>query len=166
MVVVSDTTAVTTLLKCGEEQLLQELFGSIHVPQGVLNELSAFHSSLPGFLILHPSPESEIPFSGEERLGRGEVEAIKLALQIQSDLLLMDERKGRLLAVALGIQCAGLPSIIVGAKARKLIPSAGALLQKLESTGGALSIGAGQSRGVEVGKGDPSRSVVRGGLIC
>jgi len=35
MTVVTDTTAVTTLLKAGEERLLREIFVSVIVPQAV-----------------------------------------------------------------------------------------------------------------------------------
>ena len=46
MIVVSDTTAVTTLLKAGMEGLLQKLFGSVIIPQAVWDELHAFHPQL------------------------------------------------------------------------------------------------------------------------
>jgi len=46
MIVVSDTTAVTTLLKAGMEGLLSELFGSVSIPQAVWEELLAFHTQL------------------------------------------------------------------------------------------------------------------------
>lgn len=42
MIVVSDTTAVTTLLKAGMEGLLQELFGNVTVPQAVWDELRLY----------------------------------------------------------------------------------------------------------------------------
>ena len=50
MIVVSDTTAITTLLKAGEENLLHKLFGSVIVPPTVWHELRAFHSALPVFI--------------------------------------------------------------------------------------------------------------------
>ena len=54
MIVVSDTTAVTTLVKAGRERLLFELFGKVIVPQAVWDELLAFHSQLPDFISLRP----------------------------------------------------------------------------------------------------------------
>jgi predicted nucleic acid-binding protein len=56
MIVVSDTTAITTLLKVGEEQLLAKLFGSVIVPQAVGDELLAFHSALPPFIEVRLTP--------------------------------------------------------------------------------------------------------------
>ena len=54
MTVVTDTTAVTTLLKAGEERLLREIFVSVIVPQAVWDELLAFHSHLPDFVLRRP----------------------------------------------------------------------------------------------------------------
>jgi predicted nucleic acid-binding protein len=47
MSVVSDTTAITTLLKAERSRLLQEMFGRVFVPQAVWDELEEFHSRLP-----------------------------------------------------------------------------------------------------------------------
>lgn len=44
MIVVSDTTCITTLLKAGMEDLLPALFGTVTIPQAVWDELLAFHS--------------------------------------------------------------------------------------------------------------------------
>src|SRR2546426_8316560 len=105
MTVVTDTTAVTTLLKAGEERLLREIFGSVIVPDAVWKELLAFHSHLPDFVLRHPVQEPNQRLAGTELLGRGEAEAIKLAQEINADLLLTDDRKARAAATHQGIQC-------------------------------------------------------------
>ena len=43
MIVVSDTTAITTLLKTGDADLLAKLFGVVLIPPAVSDELRAFH---------------------------------------------------------------------------------------------------------------------------
>ena len=50
MIVVSDATPITTLLKAGEAELLQKLFGSVIIPGAVAGELLAIHQPLPGFV--------------------------------------------------------------------------------------------------------------------
>jgi predicted nucleic acid-binding protein len=47
MIVVSDTTALTTLMKAGLEGLLPGLFGHVLIPQAVALELLQFHTALP-----------------------------------------------------------------------------------------------------------------------
>ena len=66
----------------------------------------------------------------------GEAEAIELAKELHADRLLIDERKGRKLAVREGIPVIGLLGIVLLAKRRQLLPSARALLQRLELEAG------------------------------
>ena len=108
MIVVSDTTPVTTLLKCGEEHLLQQLFGTVIVPQAVWDELIRFHPRPPAFVSLHQVETPDRRLFGTEHLGRGEAEALKLAMQIQADLLLCDDKQACRAADALKIPVMGL----------------------------------------------------------
>jgi predicted nucleic acid-binding protein len=47
MRVVSDTTALTTLIKAGLETILPQLFERVLIPEEVSRELLAFHPILP-----------------------------------------------------------------------------------------------------------------------
>lgn len=136
MSVVSDTTAITTLLKVGEQHLLERLFERVLVPQAVWDELSAFHPALPTFIELRPvtNPENRLP--GTELLGRGESEALLLASELNARLLLTDDRKARLAARRLHIPCLGLLGLIVQAKRLGHIESVRNTLDLLESKGG------------------------------
>ena len=136
MTVVTDTTAVTTLLKVGEERLLREIFVSVIVPQAVWDELLAFHSHLPDFVLRRPVLEPNQRLAGTELLGRGEAEAIKLAQQIDADLLLTDDRKARTAATDLGVECSGVLGLIVRAKQLGHLSSVRDTLEVLEKRGG------------------------------
>ncbi|HEX5220461.1 MAG TPA: hypothetical protein VFZ59_12895 [Verrucomicrobiae bacterium] len=136
MSVVSDTTAITTLLKAKEQWLLQELFERVFVPQAVWDELKEFHSQLPQFIALHPVTNATHRLPGTELLGRGEAEALLLAKELNARLLLTDDRKARLAARQLEIACSGLVGMIVHAKQVQKITSVREMLQKLETEGG------------------------------
>jgi predicted nucleic acid-binding protein len=136
MSVVSDTTAITTLLKAKQERLLRELFERVLVPQAVWDELKEFHIELPKFIDLHPATDASQRLPGTELLGRGEAEALLLAKQLNAQLLLTDDRKARRAARRLQIPCIGLVGMIVHAKRRGRISSVREMLQLLETDGG------------------------------
>ncbi len=136
MIVVSDTTAVTTLLKAGMEGLLSELFGSVTIPQAVWDELAAFHSKLPSSVLLRPLAPADRPLPQMESLGRGEAEAITLAKRINADLLLTDDLKARSVAAALNIKCTGLLGVLIRGKQRGHIVSVKKAIGVLETRGG------------------------------
>lgn len=136
MSVVSDTTAITTLLKAKEERLLRELFERVLVPQAVWDELKAFHAELPGFIELRPATDAGRRLPGTELLGRGEAEALVLARELNARLLLTDDRQARLAARRLEIPCIGLVGMVVHARTRGIVSSVRELLRKLEGEGG------------------------------
>jgi hypothetical protein len=136
MSVVSDTTAITTLLKAGQVELLQELFERVFVPQAVWDELKAFHSGLPDFVALHPVSNADRRLPGTEALGRGEAEALLLAKELNAKLLVTDDRKARMAAGRLNIPCIGLVGIVIQAKRAGKITSVRNLLEIIETRGG------------------------------
>lgn len=135
MIVVSDTTAITTLLKAGKEELLHGIFSEVWVPLAVWNELRAFHQQLPDFVVLRRVVASQ-RLAGTELLGLGEAEAITLAKETGAELLLTDERRARIAASRLGIKCAGLLGLLIHAKQAKQISSVREWMVILESKGG------------------------------
>lgn len=136
MIVVSDTTAVTTLLKAGMEGLLCELFGTVTVPQAVWDELLAFHPRLPDSVLLRPVAPTDRRFPQTELLGRGEAEAITLAIAINAGLLLTDDLKARGVAAALNIKCTGLLGVLIYGKQHGRLASVKEAMEKLETRGG------------------------------
>ena len=66
----------------------------------------------------------------------GEAEAIELAKELHADQLLMDERKGRRLAVREGLPVIGLLGVVLLARRNRIIPSAKALIEQLQQEAG------------------------------
>jgi hypothetical protein len=79
MIVVSDTSPLTTLKQIGRVELLRELYGEVLIPEAVRDELSAAHESLPGFVECVPVADRRAVNSLLEKLDAGEAEAIVLA---------------------------------------------------------------------------------------
>ena len=108
MIVVSDTTPIISLMKAGQLELLQKLFGVVYIPEAVYRELienEAFYEEVRQvqeceFLFVEEVDNDKSVtilqiFTG---LDAGESEAIILADEKHSDVLLMDEHKGRQVA--------------------------------------------------------------------
>jgi len=136
MIVVSDTTPITTLLKAGEVALLEKLFGSVVIPGAVADELLVFHEQLPAFITVRTVSESGRLPQGIERLGKGETEAIQLAKEVGAEILITDDRRARTVAIGLGLKCTGLLGLLVHAKQRNLLSSVRAMIDVLERKGG------------------------------
>jgi predicted nucleic acid-binding protein len=135
MTVVSDSTAITTLLKVGKEGLLKNLFDTVIVSRAVWDELLAFHAQLPDFVLLRPTTGKN-PVLETATLGRGEAEAITLALEVSAELLLTDDRKARQAAERLGLKCTGLVGLLIRAKGQGKIRSVKAMIELLQNRGG------------------------------
>lgn len=135
MIVVSDTTAITTLIKAGREGLLAELFGEVLVPNAVFQELLRSHPILPAFLRRAEITDSADVAALGSQLGRGESEAIVLAFELKADFLLIDERRGRRIAQERHLKIIGLLGIVLLAHGRGLIAAVRPLLLELQSKG-------------------------------
>src|SRR5207244_9530975 len=57
-----------------------------------------------------------------EQLDPGEAEAIVVAAELEAELLLVDEKRGRRIAIDRGLEVTGLLGVLAEAKARGLIP--------------------------------------------
>jgi uncharacterized protein len=146
MLVVSDTSAVSNLAVIGRLRLLEEAFGLVMVPTAVLNELTnlshpdgkaavdeAFRL---GWLQAAEVP-AQTPYPAElAGLDAGETAAIRLALGLKADRLLIDERKGRAAADKLGIAVVGVLGILLAAKNRGAITSVRGDMERLRAEAG------------------------------
>jgi uncharacterized protein len=135
VIIVSNTTAITTLLKIGRTDVLESLFGRVLIPTAVKDELLGYHKYLPQFCEVHPVSKSTRLELLLRQAGKGEAEAVALAVELKANVLLIDDKKGRRLAQAEGISCLGLPALVLAAKQKRLIISVAQFLNLLEQQG-------------------------------
>lgn len=136
MIVVSDTSAITSLIQVGRVELLAHLYGEIFIPEAVQMELLRTHLTLPKFIRSRgPANQSEVRRLSTE-LDLGEAEAIILAKEIGADYLLIDESDGRRVAIREGVRVVGLLGALLEAKERGYLGSVRELTGELEAIAG------------------------------
>ena len=112
MIVVSDTTPLISLLKINHLDLLEKLFGQVLIPKAVFDELTvderykleADQIRRKEFIIVKAvqNLESANLLKRATGLDKGESEAIVLTDEVNADVLLMDEAKGRTVSFQMG----------------------------------------------------------------
>ncbi len=139
MIVVSDTSPISNFLLINRIQLLPDLYKEVLIPTGVAEELRRLEAARDRVSELLQSDWITVQTVADRtlyeelrlRLDYGESEAIALAIELQADLLLIDETKGRRVAKSYGLSITGLLGVLLEAKAKGLIPSVQALMDQL-----------------------------------
>ena len=148
MMVVSDTSPLRYLIPAGRTNLVERLFGRILIPRGVEQELTdpstpnavrQWMAQRPPWLQVREVPQPPDP-NLARRLDRGEAQAIQLAIDLRADFLLMDERRGRQIAAALGVTVIGVLGILLDSYRRALIQNPFEIVAELRSTGFRVSL--------------------------
>ncbi|MFB2838721.1 DUF3368 domain-containing protein [Floridanema evergladense] len=128
MIVVSDTSGICYLLLINQIEILPVLYNVVTIPQTVADELSAL-SSPPVVIkwIANPPDWLQIqaieivPTIELEKLDPGEREAILLAEQLKADLVILDDKAARRIAMERGLRIIGLLGILKDAARSGLV---------------------------------------------
>lgn len=137
-VVVADTTPLNYFILIGQTDVLHALFGEVLIPEAVLTELrhpkapaavSDWLQTLPNWLRVVKVTLMDDTI----QLGKGENEAISLAVEKKVSIVLMDERRGRSAAEARGLLPVGTLNILDLADEQGLLDGT-AMLEALKQT--------------------------------
>lgn len=146
---VADTSPLISLDACNQLDLLRELYTCVVVPRAVEVELRVGGmTGLPSGLTrahrrwikvrtLSTPPSPALVAT----LDLGEAEAVALALEISSSLVLLDETAARAVARALGLKVTGALGVLLRAKNKGLLPAVKPSIDLMLSRGVLLGSG-------------------------
>ncbi len=139
MIVVSNTSPIVNLTAVGQLDLLQQIYEKVLIPQAVCREITVVGDRGPAVTEVH-TPEwieskqvtdRALVTALQTEIDEGEAEAIALAIEMGAALLLLDERRGRIVASHLGLRFIGLLGVLIEAKHKGYIPAAKPILDDL-----------------------------------
>ena len=144
MSIVSDTSPINNLAAINHLYLLHQLYGTVIIPEAVYRELtdpnfpvaSATEVQTFDWIQTRTISDRTLVEALRNELDIGEAEAIALAVEIQADQVLIDERRGRLVASRLNLSYTGILGILVEAKSQSLIAEVKPLLDVLINEAG------------------------------
>ncbi len=146
-IIVADTGPLIALARLNRLDLLAALFSKIHIPQIVLSEASvnteyAEAEPILSFAMQHASVEQTIDNDLNRRLlaalDAGEAQAIVLARKLHCGVL-MDEKRGRQVALKRGIAVVGVLGVLLQAKREGYLGELKSILLQLQHSDYRLS---------------------------
>ncbi|MCG2778290.1 MAG: DUF3368 domain-containing protein [Desulfobacterales bacterium] len=146
MPVVSNTSPIMNLAIIGELSLLRDQFGEVLIPGAVLEELRV-EENLPGsqsvrdalkagWIRIEAVKLDPLVRAMERDLDKGEAEAIALAMQVNADWVLMDERDGRKAAKSMKLKVVGVLGILLKAQRERRLRSLKQAMDRLREKAG------------------------------
>lgn len=126
MLVVADSSPLIVLVTIGHIDVLPRLFGSVCIPPAVDRELRSvrrqrvvrefFETQRAWLEVRQPAHLQSIP-----HLHPGELEALSLAIELQAELVLVDERKAYREAVSRNLNAIGTVRVLERAAEESLL---------------------------------------------
>ncbi|MEA3397608.1 MAG: DUF3368 domain-containing protein [Chloroflexota bacterium] len=120
------------------------MYGRLHIARGVWEELNAGGQAWPGrnevagadWIECHAIQNQALVTVLQRDLDRGESETIALALELDAELVLLDEREGRHAAQRMELRVVGVLGILLEAKACGMVKAVRSHLDTLCQTAG------------------------------
>ncbi len=138
MLVIADSSPIIVLVNIERIEILPKLFGQVVIPPAVASELVTaarpepvrdFVATPPAWLMVR-RPTTIEPIPG---LHPGEQEALSLAIELEADLVLIDERKAYREAIGRNLNAVGTVRVLERAAAEGLL-DLGDAFERLKQT--------------------------------
>lgn len=140
---VCNTSPIILLAKIRRLELLTQLYREVLIPSSVMGEIEVSPSEeamqvrsllQEGRFQIHEATKRALERIPAD-LGRGEREAIALALETKVDLVILDDQQGRRIACERGLVVTGTVGVLTEARERGLVSSVRHELDRLTEAG-------------------------------
>ena len=139
MIVVSDASPIIGLAAIGHLDLIRKMYKRVVIPEAVYREIAVAGGGQPGgdevqsedWIVTQSVSELRLINALKIELDEGETEAIALAVEINAELVLIDERRARAVAARFGLDVVGILDVLVEAKQQNLFTTLKPLLDDL-----------------------------------
>jgi predicted nucleic acid-binding protein len=128
--IIADTSCLIIYDKIDQLRVLHELFSDLTVTAEVAFEFG----ELPNWITIREVTDKGQYLKLAEELGKGKASSIALAMEFEESLLIIDERKGRKKADALGIETIGSLGVLIKAKEKGVIKEVREVLGLIDQT--------------------------------
>lgn len=130
--VISDTSCLIALQKVEKLEILSSLFTNVTITEEVYQE---FGDTLPSWITIVKNKNESKFIELQKVLDLGESSSIALALSTDNSLLIIDEIKGRKIAIKNGVEIIGTLGILILAKNKGLIDNLEKVIYDLRQNG-------------------------------
>lgn len=131
-IVISDASCLIAFERINQLDILRLLFSEICTTTQVKSE---FGNTLPDWIIIRDASNVSKIAELEKLVDKGEASAIALALENAASTLIIDEKKGRRLALQLKVNIIGSLGLLLLAKQKGVIPAVKPIIIQLEQQG-------------------------------
>jgi len=137
--IISNTSPISNLAAIGRLPLLEEVYHHIVIPQAVADEIAAAGhiytqaAAVPNldWITVQQVSDRTLVENLLTELDLGEAEAIALAIEVKAELLIIDEKLGRKVALNYGQDITGLFGVLLVAKGRGIIQTVKPMMDDL-----------------------------------
>lgn len=135
-VVIADASCLILFTNIQRLDVLEKSFSELWITKEVETE---YGLPIPSFISIHEPVDSVRQQELMLLLDRGEASSIALAVENPGCQIIIDEKKGRRIALAMGLEVTGTLGVLIEASDKGLIEADSELLRRLEDAGFRLS---------------------------
>jgi len=135
-IIIADSSCLIALDNINKLELLQSIFSEITITSEIAKE---FGKPIPKWIKIRSPKSKETVQKLLSVLDAGEAEAIVLAIESKNSLLIIDEKKGRKIAISHQVNIIGTLRVILLAKQGKIIDKIEPLIKSLKLVGFRIS---------------------------